>query len=91
MDNLKIGLLYISLYNQLVKRKGIDRTISRKEFFCIVGKHFLIPKNLRPVVIKEMEHRGLIEEKSNRDIIVLDNDIDIEKDVNELYRMVGLF
>lgn len=90
MDKLKIGLLYISLYNQLVKRVGISRTISRKDFFCIIGKHFLVPKNLRVIVIKEMENKNLIKQKNN-EIIILKNNFTLEKNTTKLYQMAGLY
>ena len=90
MGNLKIGLLYISLHNQLVKRVGINKTLNRKDFFCIIGKHFLIPKNLRPIIIKEMENRELIKQ-DNDNITVLNYDLDLEKDANKFYQMAGLF
>jgi hypothetical protein len=63
-----IGLLYLSLHNQLVKKYGVNSTITRKEFCTKLGKHFMIPKDLRHYIIKEMEDRNLIE-KVNRDTI----------------------
>ena len=57
MGKLEVGLLYVSLHNQLSRRASKDGMVEKKEFFCIIGKHFLIPKNLRPVIIKEMEKR----------------------------------
>lgn len=89
MDKLKIGLLYISLHNQLVKRVGVNRIITRKDFFCIIGKHFLVPKNLRAIVIKEMEYKNLIKQEDN-EIIILNNDIDLN-DVSKIYQLAGLF
>jgi len=91
MENLNVGLLYISLYNQLVKRVGVGRTLTHKEFFCMIGKHFLVPKNLRPVVVKEMEDRKLVKQELNGEITVLDNDFDLENNANKFYKRVGLF
>ena len=88
-ENLKVGLLYISLHNQLVKKIGVNRTISRKDFFCIIGKHFLVPKNLRMVVIKEMENKNLIKQTS-QEIIILKQEYDLENNINKFYKMVGL-
>ena len=75
---LQFGLLYLSLHNQLVKRVGINRTLTRKEFFCILGKHFLIPKSVKPLVIKEMEARKLIIKEKNNDIKVLKCNVNLE-------------
>jgi len=40
------GLLYLGLHNQLVKKHGVNTIITRKEFFCKLGKHYLIPMEL---------------------------------------------
>jgi len=90
VEHLKIGLLYVSLHNQLRKKVGMDKTISRKDFFCIIGKHFLVPKNLRPVIIKEMENRKLINHLNSDQIEVLEYDLDLETDTNKFYKDVGL-
>ena len=62
------GLLYLGLHNQLVKKHGVNAIITRKEFFCKLGKHYLIPMDLRHYILKEMEERELIK-KVNRDNI----------------------
>jgi len=91
MERLNIGLLYVSLYNQLKKNVGVDRCVDRKTFFCIVGKHFLIPKNLRVVIIKELINKNLVEQQENGSIRILDCDIDLEKDANKLYQICGIY
>ena len=88
---LNIGLLYISLHSLLRKRVGINRYISRKDFYTILGKHFLIPKNIRIVVIKEMENRGLVKQETKEEIKILDCNLDIENDTNKWFQKVGIF
>ena len=84
---IKIGLLYLGLYNQLYKKYGSNKIITRKEFFCKLGKHYMIPKDLRHYIVKEMVKVNLIE-VVNRDYIkILKSDIDIEKDQNKLYKI----
>lgn len=88
----KIGLLYLSLHNQLKKKYGINSIISRKEFFCKLGKHFMIPIDLRYYILLEMVKTNLIE-KINRDSIkILPCDIDIEKleDRNKIVQLINL-
>jgi len=87
---LNIGLLYISLHNLLKKKTGINRYISKKDFYTILGKHFLIPKNIRIIVLKEMEQRGLIKQETKNDIKILDCDLDVGN-INEWYQKVGIF
>ena len=90
-NNLKTGLLYISLHNLLRKKVGINKYISRKDFYTILGKHFLIPKNIRIIVIKEMEERELIRRETKEDIKILDCDLDIERDISKWYQKMGIF
>lgn len=91
MDNLKIGLLYVSLHNQLKIKAGASRCISRKVFFEKLGRHFLIPKSIKAVVVKEMEQLGLVEIMKNGDIKILDCDIDMERDIGKLYKMCEIY
>ncbi len=91
MDKLKIGLLYLGLHSQLVKKYGVGGTIKRKEFFCKLGKHGQIPKQVRYLVIKEMEKMKLLEMINRDDIKVLKIDIDLERDANKLYEMAGIY
>ena len=88
---LNIGLLYLSLHNQLKKKIGINRIITRKEFFIILGKHFLIPKNIRVCIIREMELMKMVEKIDRDTIKILDYELDIEKDVNKFYKTLKLF
>ena len=91
MESLKIGLLYLGLHNQLVKKFGVNNSMSRKEFFEKIGRHFLLPKNLRPIIILEMIDKKLIEKIDRDNIRILECEIDIEKDANKLYKLVGLY
>ena len=90
-EELNVGLLYISLHNLLRKKAGISRCISKKDFFTILGKHFLIPKNIRIVIIKEMEERKLVKQENQNNIKILDCEVDLEKDTSKFYQRVGLF
>ena len=88
---LNIGLLYLSLHNQLKKKVGLNRIINRKEFFTILGKHFLIPKNVRACIVKEMELMHLIKIVNRDTFKILDFNLDIEKDANKFYKTLELF
>jgi hypothetical protein len=88
---LKIGILYLGLHNQLKKTYGYN-IITRKEFFGKIGKHFQTPKNLRPLILNEMIKKNLIKKIDRDNIEILNIDIDIDKPegCHELYKMVGL-
>lgn len=87
---LKISLLYLSLHNLLKRKYGINKTISRKQLYCILGKHYLVDKRLRPVIIKEMESFNLINKIDRENIKILDCTFDPEKDANKFYKAFGL-
>jgi hypothetical protein len=86
MAKINVGILYISLHNLLKKKIGENNVITRKEFFCILGKHFLVPKCDRPLIIKEMEERDLIKQENCNLIKILKLNINQE----ELYEKIGL-
>lgn len=88
---INISLLYVSLHNQLKKSVGLNRIITRKDFYTILGKHFLIPKNVRICVLKELELMNMVERIDKNTVKVLDYDLDIERDVNKFYQTLKLF
>ena len=91
MKNLKVGLLYLGLHNQLAKKYGVNHIITRKEFFCKLGKHYIIPRCVRPLIIKEMSEKHLIERVDRDNIKILKCDIDLEKDGNKLFQIAGIY
>ena len=91
MEGLEVGLLYLGLHNQLIKKFGVNHLMSRKEFFEKIGRHFLLPKTLRPIIIIEMVEKKLIEKIDRDNIKILECKIDIEKDVSKLYKIAGLY
>ena len=90
-EDLKIGILYLSLHNLLKKRYGENNTLTRKEFYCEVGKHFLVERKLRICIIIEMEKRKLLK-RLDRDTIKINKiDIDLTKDSSKFYELMGLY
>jgi len=90
-EEFSVKLLYLSLHNLLKKRYGVNKIVSRKKLYCELGKHFLVPKNLRDCVIKELENVKLIERQDRDNVKILDYELDIEEDANEFFKKVGLF
>ena len=88
---MSIGILYLGLHSQLVKKFGDGGIIKRKEFFCKLGKHGQIPKQIRYLVIKEMEEKKLLELINRDEIKILKTDIDLERDANKLYQLAGIY
>lgn len=84
MVKINVGILYISLYNLLRRKVGKDSVIDRKEFFCHVGKHFLVPKNLKKVLLEELEKKELIKRLNRDKIKILDYDIDKEGNLQKI-------
>jgi len=90
-NKIPIGLLYLSLHNLLKRKHGVNNIITRKEFFCELGKHYLVPKNLRPIIIKEMEEIKLIKQQPLGNILILKCEWDLEKDVQEFYQRFNIY
>jgi hypothetical protein len=88
-EKLKIGLLYLGLHNQLIKKHGVNCIITRKEFFCKLGKHYMIPKDLRHWIVNEMTDKNLIEVVNRDNIKILPCEIDIEKEPQKLYKFLN--
>jgi len=91
MKELNDGILYASLYNLIKKKHGIGVIIPKKALFSELGRHFLVPKNLRYAVIKEMEQRKMIKVEDKSSIVVLSCEFNLDKDVNKFYEMVGIY
>lgn len=91
MEKLSIGILYLGLHNQLVKKFGEGALISRKEFFIKIGRHGQIPHDIRYLVIKEMEEKNLIKIINRDTLQILKSNIDIEKDSKRLYNLAGIY
>jgi hypothetical protein len=91
MNPLPIKILYLSLHNQLKKIYGINRIITRKEFFCKLGKHSQVPKIARILVIKEMEEMNLIKQLNRENILILNCEWDLERDANKFYQWLEIY
>ncbi len=88
---LPIKILYLALHNQLKKKFGINHVLSKKEFYCKLGKHSQVPKTARVLVIKEMEEMNLIKQESRDSILILECEWDLERDSKKFYEWVGIY
>jgi len=84
-----LDVLYLSLHHHLKKKYGY-KPISKKDFYALLGRHFLIPKNLRVVVLEEMKGRKLIELIDKQNIRIMGAVVDIE-DSSKFYQEMGFF
>lgn len=87
MKNLNIGILYLGLHNQLVKKYGSNKIIERRILITKLGKHYILPKGIRPLIIKEMVSKNLLEVIDRDKLKILPFNIDIETQANELFKM----
>jgi spore coat polysaccharide biosynthesis predicted glycosyltransferase SpsG len=90
METLNIGILYLSLHNLLKRKIGINRCTTKREINAILGRHFLVPKNLRIAVIKELKNMNLVKEDKN-EVMIIDYKLDVTQDANKLFKMLKLF
>ena len=88
---LPIQILYLGLHNQLKQKWGVGHVVSRKEFFCKLGKHYMIPKDLRVIVIKEMEGMLLIKQENRDNLLICDCKWDLERDAKKFYKFAGIY
>ena len=90
----KKGILYLCVHKMLEERINMSRIYPKKDFFRMLGETFHVPKAVRVCVMKEMIKKGLIKDlgsRRNHNILVLKVDIDMENDVNELYKIAGVY
>jgi len=85
-----LDVIHFSLYHHMKKKYGY-RPITKKEFFALLGRHFLVPKSLRICVYKEMEQLKLIEKIDKQTLRIADTIISIEESVGEYYRKMGFY
>lgn len=91
MKELEKGLLYLSLHRALINKWGVNAEIRIKVFYHKVGEHFLVPKNLRPVILREMEEKNLLSRPNCRVIKILPSKVDLEKEANKISHFKGVF
>lgn len=90
---LKIGILYIALHNQLVNKFGIEVIVPIKELFCILGKGNKIKKNCGYIAVKEMDELKLVKIIDRDHVKILPCSFDLNKveDINKLYKLADIF
>ena len=77
----------------LEERIDMSRIYPKKDFFRMLGETFHVPKTMRVCVMKEMVRKKLIKDlgsRRNHNILVLRVEIDLENNVNELYKIAGV-
>lgn len=85
MTRETIGLLYLGLHCQLVKLFGLNNLVTRKELFTKLGRHYMIPKDLRHYVVDEMIKKNLLERINRNQIKILETNGKITKKQREMY------
>ena len=69
----KLKILYLSFYNLIINRYGLNNYITRKELHCELGKHFVVPKLLRDKVILECRSINILTKQDKKNYIILKN------------------
>lgn len=90
-EKLKIGLLYLSFHNSLKKVYGINKIITKEQLIEKLGRHGLVPKQLRVLAIKELESMNLLKKESDNGFKILDYELNIEEDANKFFKEINLF
>ncbi len=85
---LKIGLLYLSFHNSLKKVYGINKIVTKDQLLEKLGRHGLVPKQLRIIVIKELEKMNLLKRESENSFKILDYKLNIEEDASKFFKIM---
>ncbi len=88
---LKVGLLYLSFHNSLKKVYGVNKIVTKDQLIEKLGRHGLVPKQLRISTIKELEKMKLLKKESDNKFKILDYELNIEEDTNLFFKMMNLF
>ena len=59
--------------------------------YCELGKHFLIPKNLKEAATKELEDMNLLKREDRDNFIILEHPIDLELDREKILKNLKMF
>lgn len=92
MKRSEYKIFYLACHNLLKKRYGLNREITEKQMHCELGKHFLVPKRLKRIAVDELELMGLIKRfgAKNNKFMVIKFDMDIEKDIDKLLKVLKI-
>jgi hypothetical protein len=88
-EKLKVGLLYLALYNFLSKKYKVNSIVKRKEIISQIGIHAHCTLGLRDYVIKEMITKGLLEKVNRDELKILPYEINIEEEQNKLFKFLN--
>ena len=88
----KVDVIYHCIHKRFTDRvsRVNGKILARKEAEYIIANLYHIPKNLRSVVLKEMELLNLIRLNGKSEIRVLEPTTDLEN-TSAMFRKVGLF
>ena len=89
--NKPIMIFYLSCHKLLKRKFGINRPVSRKIIFGELGRHFLIPKNLRENAIKELEEMKLMKKVDRDNVIILSSDLALDDDKSKFCKSRGFY
>lgn len=88
---LKVGLLYLSFHNSLKKVYGVNKIVTKDQLIEKLGRHGLVPKQLRILAIKELEKMKLLKKESDNYFKILDYGENIEENTSKFFKMLNLF
>jgi len=89
--DLELNIFYLCVHKKLHERVHLSGTITRHNFFRLLGETYHIPKKLRIIVLKEMQECEMIKELKGTLIKVLPIIIDPELNLNKFYENANIF
>jgi len=73
MMKLKNKVLYVSLYSLLKKKFKKGQLVSMNVMKCELGKHFLVPKNMKDYAINELIRMRILKKTDNKLEVLTNN------------------
>jgi hypothetical protein len=90
-EAVDIKILYLCVHKRCDDKVGLDRVLTKENYYKMLGEIYHVPKVLRVIVLKEMAKLRMLKEIDNRHIEVLPLLTNPESNVNRFYRQIGLF
>jgi len=85
-EEVEKGSLYLCVHKHLIEKAGMARILPRRKVEYMLGVIFHIPDQLRFIVLKEMEHTGMIKmvDRSLRNVEIMPLGLDFESQIKKL-------
>lgn len=92
-DAVENGILYLCMHKRIHEKFGKHGEVRKEILFRLFGEVYHVPKNLRPLVLKEMIEKKMLRPNGNNNshLLILPLYADPEVEYNKLYAELDFF